>query len=104
MYKPELSKSNFRRIIEAAGLTYHHLPHLGVPRHVRARAIYSGTRDTIWEWYDSIVVPKLTLSWFFNNIAEHPVAFMCVEADPGECHRHRLFQALEDRQLRGFDL
>lgn len=103
MYKPELSKSNFRRILDAAGLLYDHFPDLGVPRHIRERAIKTGSRDTIWEWYDKIVIPKVTLNWFFN-VAEHPVAFMCVEADPEECHRHRVFQALEDRKLRGFDL
>jgi hypothetical protein len=29
---------------------------------------------------------------------------MCMEADPVECHRHRLFLALEKQGLRGFDL
>jgi len=29
---------------------------------------------------------------------------MCVEADPTECHRHLLFQALEDNGLQGYDL
>ena len=103
MYKPELSKSNFRRIVEAAGLLYDHLPTLGVPRKIRARAVATGDRRTIWDWYERIVIPKINLHWFFN-IAEHPLAFMCVEANPEECHRHLLFQALEDMNLRGFDL
>ena len=77
----------------------------GVPRDVRAKAIDSGTRETIWDWYDECVVGKCfhgNLHRFLN--LEHPVAMMCVECDPTECHRHRLFLALERQGLRGFDL
>ncbi len=105
MYRPEMSKSNFRRSIEEAGLQYLHVPELGVPRDIRAKAIMTGTRDTIWEWYDTYIVgPKLSknLHWFMN--LEHPVALLCVEADPTECHRHRLFLELERQGMCGFDL
>ena len=106
MYRPELSKSNLKRYVESRGLLYFHLPQLGVPRDIRAKAIDTGTRDVIWEWYDQHVVEPhfgQNLHWFFNAI-EHPVALMCVELDPRECHRHRLFIALEEKGLRGFDL
>jgi uncharacterized protein (DUF488 family) len=105
MYKPELSKTNFCRIVETAGLLYLHLPNLGVPRHIRAQAVSSGSRQAIWDWYESRVVASFrkNLDWFLN-IAEHPLAFMCVEIDPSECHRHLLFNALEDHGLQGFDL
>jgi uncharacterized protein (DUF488 family) len=106
MYRPELSKANFQRAVEAAGFLYLHVPKLGVPRDVRAKAIETGTRATIWEWYDQQVVEPFLRSNLheFLNFVEHPVALMCVEADPTECHRHRLFQALEDHGLQGFDL
>ncbi len=105
MYRPELSKSNFQRRIEDEGFNYLHAPKCGVPKDVRAKAISAGTRDPIWEWYDNYVVePFFTrnLHWFLN--LGHPVAMMCVEADPTECHRHLLFNALERQGLRGFDL
>lgn len=106
MYRPELSKSNLRRALEERGLHYSHLPELGVPRDIRAKAIATGNRDVIWAWYDEYVVR----AWLgqnlhrFLNTVEHPVALMCVELDPHECHRHRLFLALEEMGLRGFDL
>ncbi len=106
MYRPELSKENLRRIVEEHGLRYFHFPHLGVPRDIRAKAVESGSRDIIWDWYDQYVVApfiRRNLNWFFNSV-EHPVAFMCVEIDPKECHRHRLFIALEEMGLHGFDL
>lgn len=106
MYRPELSKSNLKRSVEERGMLYAHSPELGVPRDIRAKAIEAGTRDVIWEWYDQYVVPSYVgrnLHRFLNSV-EHPVALMCVEIDPQECHRHRLFLALEGMGLNGFDL
>jgi uncharacterized protein (DUF488 family) len=106
MYRPELSKSNLRASVEASGIAYVHAPDLGVPRDIRAKAIESGTRETIWHWYDEHVVgPRFgrNLHWFLNGF-DLPAALMCVEIDPHECHRHRLSEALERKGLRGFDL
>ncbi len=105
MYRPEFSKSNFQRRVEEDGFRYLHLSRLGVPKDIRVRAITACTRDPIWRWYDDCVVKRFfgrNLHWFLN--LEHPVAMMCVEADPTECHRHLLFNALERQGLYGFDL
>jgi len=106
MYKPDFSKSNLERIVERHGLSYLHIPWLGVPREIRARAAKVSDLTMIWDWYDSEVVATFLGRNLhrFLNFADHPVALMCVEIDPESCHRHRLFQALEDRGLRGFDL
>jgi uncharacterized protein (DUF488 family) len=105
MYRPELNKANFQREAERAGLQYVHARELGVPREIRARALATGDRQAIWDWYDKHVVARFVRNFHnFFNIVEHPVALMCVEADPTECHRHLLFQALEENGLRGFDL
>lgn len=107
MYRPELSKGNLKARVESAGIVYVHAPDLGVPRDIRAKAIESGTRETIWRWYDEHVIgPRFgrnNLHWFLNGF-ELPAALMCVEIDPHECHRHRLSRALEQRGLKGFDL
>jgi uncharacterized protein (DUF488 family) len=106
MYKPEFSKSNLRRALEDHGIQYRHAPQLGVPRDIRGLAVEHGSRDPIWEWYDTNVVTQYVgknLHRFFN-VLEHPVALMCVESDPTACHRHRLTLAFERLGLRGFDL
>lgn len=106
MYRPELSKNNLKDYLEEHGIQYLHWPELGVPRDIRAKAIETGSRDTIWDWYDANVVDEFignNLHRFFNSV-DHPVALMCVEIDPRECHRHRLCMALESNGLRGFDL
>lgn len=105
MYRPELSKGNLQRGLEEAGFSYFHLREWGVPREVRAQAVQSGTRETIWKWYDeSVIVPHFQRNLHrFLNLG-YPIAMLCMECDPTECHRHRIFMALEDQGLRGFDL
>jgi uncharacterized protein (DUF488 family) len=106
MYRPEMSKGNLRNHVEARGMVYLHRPELGVPRDIRAKSIDTGSRDVIWEWYDRYVVEPFVggnLHGFFNSV-EHPVAMMCAELDPRECHRHRLFIALENAGLIGCEL
>jgi uncharacterized protein (DUF488 family) len=105
-FRPEMSKNNLKRAVEECGMIYSHVPQLGVPRDIRARAIETGTRDVIWEWYDEHIVAQYirrNLHRLFNSL-EHPVALMCVETDPQECHRHRLSLALEAMGLTSFDL
>lgn len=106
MYKPDFSKANLRRYVETAGIGYLHLPNLGIPRDIRSLAIGKPDRCDLWEWYDHHVAGPYVgrnLHHFFN-FADHPVALMCVEADPTSCHRHRLGLALERHGLQGFDL
>jgi uncharacterized protein (DUF488 family) len=105
MYRPELSKGNLQKALESVGISYFHLREWGVPRDVRARAVETGTRETIWKWYDECVIAphfKRNLHRFLNF--GYPVAMLCMECDPTECHRHRIFMALEGQGLRGFDL
>ncbi len=103
MYRPDLSKQNLQRIMEVRKIQYVHVPDLGVPRDIRAKAIASGSRKVIWDWYDVHVTGALSLHRFMNSY-DHKVAMMCTEIDPTECHRHRLFLALEALGLRGFEL
>lgn len=106
MYKPEFSKQNLARHLGAKGIDYLHLPHLGVPRDIRARAAEAQDRDVIWDWYDSNVAERhITRNLTeFLNMADQPIALMCLEQDPTSCHRHRLSIRLEQYGLTSFDL
>ncbi|MGH8523645.1 MAG: DUF488 family protein [Gammaproteobacteria bacterium] len=101
MYRPEFSKRNLEASLNSAGIAYWHMPELGVPREVRSIAVETGSRNDIWDWYDSNVT--FSLNTFFN-VADHPLALLCVELDPTACHRHRLALSLEESGLRGYDL
>ncbi|MEK7352937.1 MAG: DUF488 domain-containing protein [Chloroflexota bacterium] len=105
-FRPEFSKYNLKKAVEAEGISYVHRSDLGVPRDIRAFSIGKRTRDDIWAWYDTHILPniaKKNLDEFFNSM-EHPVAFMCVEYDPTECHRHRVFLGLEHLGFTGCEL
>ncbi len=104
MYRPELSKNNLSKLLAQNDMYYVHLPQLGVPRDIRAKAMETGSREVIWDWYDANVVPSFLSLHSFMNSFEHPVALMCTEIDPHECHRHRLSLALEAMGLTSFDL
>lgn len=86
------------------GMCYAHVPQLGVPRNIRAKAVEAGTREIIWTWYDETVVASFPNLPSFLERFDHPVALMCTEIDPHECHRHRLSLALKGTGLNGFDL
>jgi uncharacterized protein (DUF488 family) len=105
-FKPEFSKNNLRDALESHGIAYIHRPDWGVPRDIRSFSVGKNTRDDIWDWYDANILPNVVegnLDSFFNSM-EHPIALMCVEYDPTECHRHRIFLGLERLGLRGYDL
>jgi uncharacterized protein (DUF488 family) len=105
-FKPEFSKNNLKNSMEVNGIAYIHRPDWGVPRDIRAYSVGKQTRDDIWTWYDANILPNVVegnLDSFFNAM-EHPIALMCVEYDPTECHRHRIFLGLERLGLRGCDL
>lgn len=105
-YRPEFSKSNLRSLLQESGIDYQHHPGLGVPRDIRGLAVGAKSRDVIWDWYDANIVTEYVgrnLHHFFNAV-DHPVALLCVEADPTACHRHRLSIGLEGVGLRSYDL
>jgi uncharacterized protein (DUF488 family) len=104
MYRPDLSKNNLARLLQRENIFYSHAPELGVPRDIRAKAIETGSRTVIWTWYDMTVIPEFVNLHTFMNGFEHPIALMCTELDPHECHRHRLCLALERMGLTSFDL
>jgi len=105
MYRPELSKNNLDQTLSLHGIIYVHVPELGVPRDIRAKAVESGSREVIWHWYDNVLDSYFNgnLHSFLNGF-EYPVALMCTEIDPHECHRHRLTLALEKMGMRGFEI
>jgi ParB/RepB/Spo0J family partition protein len=104
--KPDFSKDNLRRALEEQGIAYVHMPDLGLPREIRFRLARSGDWHQLSQWYDDNVVPHLKNGAMsrLQESAKPPMAFMCVEQNPRECHRHRLALALGAMGLNGADL
>ena len=106
LHKSDYNKTNLQRLLMANDIDYFHRPELGIPRDIRGLALDTNDRDVLWHWYDNYVVSSYingNLDNFFNS-AVHPIALLCVEISPMECHRHRLALALEAKGLRSYDL
>lgn len=109
-YRPEFNKEDLERSLKNAKIGYWHVPELGVQSELRDDLATEDDYRTLWRWYDKNVVhgeikdvPKGTppisiLESIWEQIeksSEGAIAFMCMEADPTKCHRHRIALALE---------
>jgi len=104
VHRPEMSIGKLAPALKRRGIAYSHAPELGVPNEVRAKAADAGGRDAIWAWYDKdVLAGGRDLRAIFKGL-EQPVALMCTEIDPHDCHRHRLALALEGEGLTSYDL
>ena len=85
-YKPDFSKGNLKTSLGAFGIEYVHRSDWGVPHEVRERTVRQDSRDAIWDWYDTNVVPRISNGEFgeLRKRTKPPLAFMCVETG---CHR-----------------
>ena len=99
-YRPEFSKRNLAERLNAAGIIYDHDRRLGIPSPVRREHGHPDHRESLWTWYDKNVIAEqiADLQWL-DEIEARPMALMCVESNPEECHRHRLSAALETKGL-----
>ena len=105
-YRPDFNKGNLESILARYDISYFHRPELGISRDIRGMALDMNSRDVLWDWYDRYIVGNYingNLDNFFNS-SIHPVALLCLEVSPLECHRHRLALALERTGLRSYDL
>lgn len=101
-FRPEFSKTNIKKSVEAEGIVYNHRRDWGIPSSIRASNNGKKSREDIWTWYDVNVLPNVTIDSLQKLI--QPVAFMCMEYDPEECHRHRIFLSLQRQGLSGCEL
>lgn len=92
-------KSTLARHAGDVGISYLHIPELGVPS-VRRQSLDSMTayRD-LFRYYEEQILPanERSLEVVINLLSEIPTAFMCMEADANCCHRSSLARELAGR-------
>lgn len=99
-FRPEFSKSNLGEALARHDIEYVHWPQLGIPPEIRR----SHQDEKLFLWYDSHVHLDVHFKQHNSELAEHRIAFMCVEVDPQSCHRHRIAAWLEQIGYRLLDL
>ncbi len=98
------SKSRLARICARLGLTYHHLPALGIPSSERAKARSHVSREHLLRRYARSILPlrSADVKELGTLMTCKPSVLMCVEARPQDCHRGKLAQAVAD--VTGLDV
>ena len=92
------SKGTLSKGCAGVGLRYEHLPELGIASEDRRELRTQEDYDALFAVYEREWLPKQTaaISRIGGWVAEgHRVALTCYEADPRQCHRLRVAEALE---------
>ncbi|MFA5265003.1 MAG: DUF488 domain-containing protein [Opitutaceae bacterium] len=93
------SKSTLLSACEGVGIRYEHLPELGIASEERRDLSCQADYDALFEIYerDNLPIQRSALmkiqSWIQDDKCR--VALTCYEAQPCQCHRHCVAEALE---------
>lgn len=100
--KKQLSESCVR-----VGITYMHIPELGIVSDKRKSLDTQADYDKLFEEYErtTLIEQKAALDKLVKLIDEHGrVAITCFEACEKQCHRGRVSKALENHPERAFEV
>jgi uncharacterized protein (DUF488 family) len=87
-----------RKACEGVGIRYEHLPELGIASEERRDLKTQADYDALFAIYERNDLPRQTgvLEKIGNWIEQgERVALTCYEAQPGQCHRHCVSEAVE---------
>ena len=94
--KPGFAKRALSAALAEAGIGYAHLPALGTPAEGRA-AVRSGrpaVMHRIFAAHLAGVEPQAALAALRDQARREPVCLLCLEADPAQCHRRLVAEAI----------
>jgi uncharacterized protein (DUF488 family) len=85
-------KSTLSRLLNRLDIDYRHFAQLGIKSTVRQLYTFDGDRDIMFEQYeaDTLRTESVAVHAVSDFIRERPSALLCMEAEPGNCHRSRL--------------
>jgi uncharacterized protein (DUF488 family) len=94
--RPGFSKSPLKAALEEAGIEYVHLKALGTPSEGRTAARAGRQKDLERIYSGQLELPEaIAQSALMLELArEKPSALLCMERDPGRCHRTLLLDAV----------
>ena len=97
---PHFSGGALSASLEEAGIAYRHEPDLGGHRTPRPDSPNAGWRNEAFRGYaDHMATPDFQAALERVTAGESPVVVMCAEADPSQCHRQLLADALVARDV-----
>jgi uncharacterized protein (DUF488 family) len=94
--RPGFAKRALSAALAEAGIGYAHMPALGTPAAGR-QAVRSGKPEAmrrIFAAHLAGVEPQAALAELKARAAREPVCLLCLEADPAQCHRTLVAEAM----------
>lgn len=93
------ARSSMRDISLKLGLSYHHLPELGIPSSERGELSDFDSYQRLLDRYEVDMLPKQDdhIDKAIRLLKQEPSALLCVEKDVRCCHRSRLAEELASR-------
>jgi hypothetical protein len=94
------AKSTLSKACEGVGIRYEHLPELGIASEERRELKTQADYDALFAVYERYSLPKQAAAlakirqWIEKD--GHRVALTCYEAQPCQCHRHCVAEALAE--------
>jgi uncharacterized protein (DUF488 family) len=96
--KPGYAKRVLAAALGGAGIEYVHLPALGTPAEGRA-AVRAGRPAVMRRIFEAKLAKPATheaLAGLADLASGKPTCLLCLEADPAQCHRMLIAEALQD--------
>lgn len=101
------SKSQLEKACKGVGITYVHIPELGIESNMRANLCSQKDYDELFDIYEKTTLKEnwtylLKVRELINQYKR--VALTCFEKDPKQCHRSRVAAALMNLPDKKYDL
>lgn len=91
------SKSQLQKACEGVGITYIHVPNLGIDSEKRQTLYTQADYDKLFAEYEmtTLKTNKQALSYVIDVLRRNKrIALTCFEKDPKQCHRNRVANAI----------
>jgi uncharacterized protein (DUF488 family) len=95
--RPGFAKRALSAALAEAGIGYLHLPALGTPAAGR-QAVREGRPEAMRRIFGAHLAgtePQAALAGLAERARREPVCLLCLEADPAQCHRTLVAEALD---------
>lgn len=94
--RQEFSKGALREAVERAGMAYRHERELGAPVHIRHAVQETGDYETFFRRYREHLARQEPALQGLVGEQRTPMALLCYEADPAQCHRSVVAERLAE--------
>lgn len=101
-HNPQFNRENLPASLQAAGISYRHMPGLGGLRRARPDSINTGWRNASFRGFADYMQTaefRANLENLIERARHRPLAIMCAEAVPWRCHRSLIADALTARGI-----